>query len=171
MYILGPSIPRVISLGVYYPSGFSYGDDLRSEMLNRITRTVPVKKICRQRMPDPDAVHTMLAFMRERGFDRGIELHWSVYAGCTCPCSPGYILKTRFMDDLGADAARLMALARSLFRRVQKKDRFSFFERREERVLQVCWPEVNGHRIRSEQIAYATVPPDDGTHPSSELRH
>jgi hypothetical protein len=38
------------------------------------------------------------AFLEEQGVDTTkVRVRWSQYAGCSCPCSPGFILETKHL--------------------------------------------------------------------------
>jgi len=39
------------------------------------------------------------------GWDAGTKVKWSQYAGCSCPCSPGFIVENTYGRDIHVDVA------------------------------------------------------------------
>ena len=68
------------------------GESLLDNLMNRKTR--PYNEYRKQVIP---------AVLAALGLPAGTKVKWSQYAGCSCPCSPGFIVdavcgKTVFVD-------------------------------------------------------------------------
>ena len=60
---------------------FPKGENLVENLINRRTR--PYTEYRKQVMPD---------VLEAMGLPRDTKVKWSRYAGCSCPCSPGFIV-------------------------------------------------------------------------------
>ena len=60
---------------------FPKGENLVENLINRRTR--PYTEYRKQVMPD---------VLEAMGLARDTKVKWSQYAGCSCPCSPGFIV-------------------------------------------------------------------------------
>lgn len=58
------------------------GETLMDNLMNRRTR--PYNEYRKQVMP---------AVIQALGLPAGTKVKWSQYAGCSCPCSPGFIVE------------------------------------------------------------------------------
>jgi len=69
------------------------GETIMENLVNRRHR--PYVAYRKEILPD---------LYKQLGWDSSVKARWSQYAGCSCPCSPGFVLSGVYGVDIHVDA-------------------------------------------------------------------